>query len=75
MGGGGPGLKIDFRTIVGFKDTAHHLGGGFNRLFRREERNFPMGRLQGGAHGAEGRSHHRAEIRRNARARGQALVQ
>ena len=33
------------------------------------------GRLQGGAHGAEGRSHHRAEIRRNARARGQAVFQ
>ena len=33
------------------------------------------GRLQGRAHGAEGRSRHRSQIRRNARARGQAVVQ
>ena len=33
------------------------------------------GRLRDRAHGAEGRSYHRAEIRRNARARGQAVVQ
>ena len=33
------------------------------------------GRLQSGAHGAEGRAHDRAEVRRNARARGQAIVQ
>ena len=33
------------------------------------------GRLQSGAHGAEGRAHDRAEVRRNARARGQAVVE
>jgi hypothetical protein len=38
----GPVMKIEFRTIIGFKDSAHHLLGGFDRSPDAKSRNFPM---------------------------------
>jgi hypothetical protein len=62
-------LEKHGKGIILVHDFKHHTAEALPELIRQ----FKAGR-QGGAHGAEGRSHHSAEVRRNARARGQAIV-
>jgi hypothetical protein len=42
----GPVLKIEFRPIISFKDSAHHLLGSFHYSSGREEPQFSHGRVE-----------------------------